>query len=109
MQKEKDALELEKLTQAVQSSNKTDAEKKEDDEAGNSVFRMGVAEYYIAKRAARKLKNFWIRHKQQKILDDGIALKRVNDDKIAQKKQEETDRLRRTATKRRKSILVTNN
>ena len=33
-----------------------------EDNAGVVNFKIGVAEYYIAKRAGRKLKAFWLRH-----------------------------------------------
>ena len=41
--------------------------KTEDDQfeenAGGSTFKIGVTEYYVAKRAAKKLKAFWQRYK----------------------------------------------
>ena len=36
-----------------------------EDNAGVVNFKIGVAEYYIAKRAGRKLKAFWLRHKDK--------------------------------------------
>ena len=62
MAKEKERLELEKLTQSAATKDTGDdiggGDDDDENEAGSNI-KLGVAEYYIAKRAAKKLKIFF--------------------------------------------------
>ena len=42
---------------------------------GGKAKNIGVAQFFVAKRAAAKLKKFWAAYKRQKIIDDEIRAK----------------------------------
>ena len=76
----------------------------DDDNAAKAGFKIGVGEYFIAKRAGKRLIAFMTRHKDKMSEEAALKKKKIEDDKAEKLKQEEDD-LKRRATKRRRSLL----
>ena len=57
--------EAEELTGTAQSKADDGDGFDDDDEAKGKPFKLGVAHFFAAKRAAIKLKNYWRKHKEE--------------------------------------------
>ena len=64
-----------------------------------------MTEYYIAKRAGRRLIQFWKNHKDQMIKEAKAKKERIENEKKAKKKQEEEE-FKRRMTKRKKLMAL---
>ena len=54
-------------------------------------MKIGVYEYYVAKRAARKLKAFWLNYKAKKEREDAALTKRTKEEEALRNKLEEAN------------------
>ena len=79
-----------------------------EEKAGTSALKIGVYEYYIAKRAARKLKAFWQNYKTTKAREDAALTKKTKEEESIRNKLEEAAQVKRQATRRRKSQQLLN-
>ena len=66
----------------------------------NGAF-IGVASFFVAKRAARKLINYWNAHKIIQEKEEGEKKKKEDAEEKQQKDLEKSDMLRRTLTLKR--------
>ena len=78
----------------------------DDDNAAKAGFKIGVTEYYIAKRAGKRLVAYMLKHRSKMKREADEKKKKTDLEKMEKKTQEEAD-LKRRLTKRRRSLLKT--